>query len=112
MAENVVPAGPAPQVAPSDLQRDVDQTLRALEQLLALFRFERMVYLGVTVLALIILLVTAAFMLMSRDSHSVGVALGMFGSTGLITFTTSRLLTMWNQAFALIRSALKAKIDE
>ena len=83
--------------------------LRALERLLELFRFERMVYMGVTLLALLILLGSAAWLLLSDKEGSVTLGLAMFGSSGLITFTTSRLLTMWNQAFALIQSALESE---
>lgn len=91
------------------MAKDVNAALRALEKLLDLFRFERMVYLGVTVFALIILLASAGWLLLSGKDGSIALALGMFGSSGLITFTTSRLLTMWNQAFGLIQSALAAE---
>lgn len=88
------------------MAHDVNAALRALEKLLNMFRFERMVYLGVTMLALIILLALACWLLLSEKEGSAALAMGMFGSSGLITFTTSRLLTMWNQAFELIRNAL------
>jgi hypothetical protein len=83
--------------------------LRALERLLELFRFERIVYMSVTLLALLILLASAAWLIFSGNQGSVTLGLAMFGSSGLITFTTSRLLTMWNQAFALIQHALESE---
>jgi hypothetical protein len=94
------------------MAKDVNEALRALEKLLAMFRFERMVYLGVTVVALIILLALACWLLVSDKEGSTALALGMFGSSGLITFTTSRLLTMWNQAFELIRNALTSEVSD
>lgn len=96
------------------MAKDVNAVLRALGKLLEMFRFERMVYMGVTVLALFILLGSASWLLFSGKEGSVALALGMFGSSGLITLTTSRLLTMWNQAFGLIQTALEleGKHDE
>jgi len=94
------------------MAKDVNAALRALEKLLELFRFERMVYMLATVGALIILLGAAVWLFFSDESGSTALALGMFASSGLITFTTSRLLTMWNQAFSLIADALQAEYPD
>jgi hypothetical protein len=76
--------------------------LEAVRQLLDLFRLERMVYLGTTLLALAILIVSAVILLVKDQLNSPLIATGLFGSSGLITFTTGRLLRMWNQAFRAI----------
>ena len=90
------------------MAKDVRQTLRALEQLLNLFRFERAVYLSVTLIAVIVLLITFVATLLKQDWAT---AVGMFGSGGVIAFTSSRLLTMWDQAFKLVERALEAETD-
>ena len=85
---------------------NVDDALRALARLMDLFKFERAVYMGVTVISLIVLFGSAIYMLVSGSEGATPVALGMFGSTGLITYTAGRLLSMWNQAFHLIEKVM------
>jgi len=76
------------------------ERLEAVERLTRLFRAERMVHLGVTSISLILLLTSAAF-LIARGGSSVELSL-MFGSSGLITYSASRLLHMWDQALSLV----------
>jgi hypothetical protein len=75
------------------------QRIDAVRQLLELFRMERIVYITVTLFALLILL-TCATMLNIKGAHEI--AFGLFGASGIITYTTGRLLRMWNQAFAAV----------
>jgi uncharacterized Tic20 family protein len=90
-------------MSPQDLQSKID----AVAKLLTLFRMERVVYISVTLLALLILLISAACLLLGGQDKSTAVAVGMFGASGAITYTTSRLLRMWNQAFEAILGASK-----
>ena len=83
----------------SDLQDKLD----AVKQLTQLFKLERMVHLGVTSVALVMLLASAA-VLLSTSHAGVTELTGLFGSSGLITYSASRLLTMWNQALRLLAS--------
>jgi hypothetical protein len=80
----------------------MQERMDALRQLLELFRLERLVYLCMTAAALMILIICAGVLLFKDIPNAVVVGTGMFGSSGLITFTTGRLLRMWNQAFAAI----------
>lgn len=75
--------------------------LDAIKQLLGLFRFERAVYLGVTVLSLVVLLAVAISLFLSQQAGPVEVT-GLFGSSGAITYTTGRLLRMWSEALRVI----------
>jgi len=87
---------------------DIDKRVRAVERLTRLFRAERFVYLSVTFLSLALLLTAAALMIREKQAGSVELTL-MFGSSGLVTYTAGRLLSMWNQAMKLIVPAGEGK---
>jgi hypothetical protein len=72
-----------------------------VEKLTKLFKFERMVYLLMTIVALIILLVTITLTLINGSAKTADLTL-MFGSSGLITISIGRLLKMWDQALKTI----------
>jgi len=72
-----------------------------IERLATLFRFERMVHLGVTSISLLMLLASAAFLLFKGKAGPTELT-GLFGSSGLITYSAGRLLVMWNQALRLL----------
>lgn len=82
---------------------DYDARIHAIEQLLHLFRFERGVYMAVTITSLIVLLVSAFILLLTKEAGS-PVLLGLFTSSGGITYTTGRLLRMWTEAIKVIQS--------
>jgi membrane-bound ClpP family serine protease len=67
--------------------------------LLTVFRMERIAYL-VTTLVAVIFLLSAAAILMSRESYVM--AVGMFGASGVIAYTIGRVLQMWNQMVNII----------
>jgi len=77
------------------------ERLEMVKELTNLFKFERMVYLSVTIISLIMLLIAIASLLIKGKASSVELTL-MFGSSGLITYTASRLLHMWDQALKKI----------
>lgn len=72
-----------------------------MERLTNLFRLERMVHLAVTSLSLLMLLLSAA-VLISKGKAGPAELTGLFGSSGLMTYSTGRLLFMWNQALRLL----------
>jgi len=73
----------------------------AIERLATLFRFERMVHLGVTSISLLMLLASAAVLIFKGKAGPTELT-GLFGSSGLITYSAGRLLVMWNQALRLL----------
>ena len=75
--------------------------LNAIKQLLGLFRFERAVYLCVTVISLAVLLAVAISLFLSHKAGPAEIA-GLFGSSGAITYTTGRLLKMWSDALRVV----------
>jgi len=80
---------------------ELEDRLRAVERLTALFRLERMVHLIVTSIALLMLLTSAAVLIFRKQAGPTELTL-LFGSSGLITYSASRLLHMWNQALRLL----------
>jgi protein-S-isoprenylcysteine O-methyltransferase Ste14 len=78
---------------------DREERLRVAKELLAVFKVERMAYITATLLAVVFLLVVAVI-LMSRESYVM--ALGMFGSSGVIAYSIGQLLRMWNEVLKII----------
>ena len=84
-------------IAPRDLKARMD----AVERLTKLFKMERMVYLAVTSISLAMLLLSAG-VLIAKGKAGASELTGLFGSSGLITYSAGRLLYMWNQALRLL----------
>jgi len=76
--------------------------------MVALFKMERVVYLIITLVSVIILIATAVSLIISSDDQENTIAImGLFGSTGGITYSTGRLLKMWSEAMDLIKGVLQ-----
>jgi hypothetical protein len=75
----------------------IKQRMEVVEKLTRLFKFERMVYLGVTIISLI-MLISSAISLMIKGKAGAAELTMLFGSSGLITYTAGRLLYMWSEA--------------
>ncbi|HJR67147.1 MAG TPA: hypothetical protein VJ802_12040 [Gemmatimonadaceae bacterium] len=86
-------------------QSEIRDRVDAVERLTQLFRMERMVHLGVTSISLVMLLVSAGVLIVNKRAGSVELTM-MFGSSGLITYSASRLLHMWNQALSMVAPKL------
>jgi hypothetical protein len=86
---------PPPDVA------DLSARVEAVERLTRLFRMERMVYLAITCISLLMLLSSAAILILNKKAGPAELT-GLFGSSGLITYSAGRLLVMWNQALQLL----------
>ena len=80
---------------------DLAAKMDVVERLTRLFRLERLVHLGVTSVSLVMLL-TSAGVLMFRGTAGPAELTGLFGSSGLITYSAGRLLFMWTQALRLL----------
>lgn len=80
---------------------NLENRLKVVKQLTDLFKFERMVYLSVSLISLIMLL-GSALSLMIRGQAGTAELTMLFGSSGLITYSSGRLLYMWNEALRRI----------
>jgi len=85
---------------------DLEKRLDVVQRLLATFKFERMVHVGVTLLALIVLLTCAIAMLVQQAERYVEVA-GLFTASGAITITCGKVLRMWNDALVALQMTPK-----
>lgn len=79
----------------------ITSRMNAVERLTALFKLERLVHLTVTSVALLMLLLSTGVMLYKGTAGPAELA-GLFGSSGLISYSAGRLLFMWNQALRLL----------
>ncbi|MGE5206232.1 MAG: hypothetical protein ACM3PW_11485 [Chlamydiota bacterium] len=91
--------------------KDLAERMEAVERLTKLFQLERMVNLGANTVALIMLLGSAGIMIFQRQAGAAELTM-MFGSSGLIAYSTGRLLYMWNQALRLIAPQPEGGVDE
>lgn len=82
-------------------EEELKMRYEIVEKLTKLFKFERMVYLFMTIIALLILLVTITLTIINGAAKTADLTL-MFGSSGLITLSIGRLLKMWDQALKTI----------
>lgn len=85
------------------MPENLGERVEAIKQLLRLFRVERAVYLTVTILSLVVLLSTA-ISLYIRHQAGYTELIGLFSSSGAVTYTAGRLLSMWNEAMRLLGS--------
>jgi hypothetical protein len=86
---------------------DIKARMDAVERLTNLFRMERIVYLVITTMSLAVLLTSAVVLLVNKSAGTIELT-GLFGSSGLITYSTGRLLAMWNQALQLLAGKVEA----
>lgn len=88
---------PTPQGRSDQLRERLD----AAKEITQLFSMERYVYMACCAIA-VLLLFLCAYRLLSTGSYD-AVAIGsLFGSGGLITFSTGRLIFMWNKILEII----------
>lgn len=77
--------------------------LEVVERLASLFRFERFVYIAITVASSVLMFAVAIRLIMAGTAQIAELGL-LFGSSGLVTFTANRVLQMWNQALRMVAS--------
>jgi hypothetical protein len=83
----------------------LDQKMQAIQNVTNMFWIERFVYLGIILLCLVILITTVAMALFGGEESISNTAFitSMFGSGGMITTMTGRILHMYNRSFDLLQ---------
>lgn len=76
---------------------NLKERLEVVRELTDLFKFERRVYLVVTILSLIMLMGSALSLMIKGQAGTAELTI-LFGSSGLITYSAGRLLYMWTEA--------------
>ena len=77
------------------------ERLEVVRELIGIFKFERVVYMTITVVAFIALLASAIAVLFREKADWTQFSL-LFGSAGAISYTCARLLRMWSDALQVI----------
>ena len=85
---------------------ELDERLKAVERLTALYWPERFVHMIATAASLLVLLGSAGAMIYKGQAGPAELTL-MFGSSGLITYTAAQLLRMWDRALSVIAVGAK-----
>lgn len=92
------------------MRDNLTSTVNAIKELVALFKTERIVYLVITVISVLVLIGTAISLIIKSESQENTIEImGLFGSTGGIVYSTGRLLKMWSEAMNLIQKAIEHK---
>ncbi len=73
------------------------RTIEEVRQLLNLFKTERYFYIAICIMAFLAL-IFCAFYILFQGQENYPAIIGLFGSTGGVGYTSSRLLKMWNDA--------------
>ena len=90
------------------IMSEIDKTVKAIKELVALFKTERTVYMIITLISVLILIGTALMLIVRSESQENTIAvMGLFGSTGGIVYSTGRLLKMWSEAMQLIQKVIE-----
>jgi len=93
-----------------DMANKLNNTVYAIKELVSVFKTERLVYLGITFLSLLILIGTALWLIVSSESQEDTIAItGLFLSSGGIIYSSGRLLKMWSDAMQLIQKVIELK---
>ena len=90
------------------MDNNLNNAVSAIKELVKLFRTERLVYLIMTLISVIVLVSTAIYLIIKSDSNQEVIAvIGLFSSTGGIVYSTGRLLKMWSEAMLLIQKVIE-----
>lgn len=87
------------------------ERLDIVKDLIGVFRFERVVYLSITVASFIALIVSALALLTRPNADILQISL-LFGSSGAISYTCARLLKMWSDALRFLLPVVQEADDE
>lgn len=78
----------------------------AIDFLLQSFKVERYIYLGITIISIILLGILVVILMQKQDYANI---LAMLGPSGLITFSFSRVLRMWSDCIDLVKTYISQK---
>jgi hypothetical protein len=93
------------------MNNNLDETVQAVKQLVALFKTERLVYLIITLISLIVLVVAAIILINQNkdNSEQLIATIGLLTSSGGMIYSSGRLLKMWSDAMQLIQKSIESK---
>ncbi|MGY3089136.1 ABC-type bacteriocin/lantibiotic exporter with double-glycine peptidase domain [Hymenobacter sp. UYAg731] len=77
----------------------------AIERVTKLFERERLVFMVINILSILTILAIGGKLFIENRLKTAEIAL-FFGSTGLITFSTSQLIKMWAESMKILKIIL------
>ncbi len=80
---------------------EIEVRVRAVKTLLEAFRLERILYIIISSISVIILLCVPIYIII-KAPDKIEWAIGLFVPAGAITLSIGRLLKMWNQAILFV----------
>ncbi len=80
---------------------EIEVRVRAVKTLLEAFRLERVLYIIISCLSVIILLSVPIYIII-KAPDKIEWVIGLFVPAGAITLSIGRLLKMWNQAISFV----------
>src|SRR5579884_218535 len=83
------------------IRADLDGKVRAVERLTSLFWPERLVYICFAIVAFVMLFGFLATAFINKE-HDVSTLVGEFGPSGIVAFTSSRVLVMWSKTRTIV----------
>lgn len=84
-----------------------DELIEVVNFIVDKFRAERLAYLIIVGCSAILLLGLAMYMLVDNRAGNIEEVLGMFGSTGVMALSFSRILRIWDDCFKFISEHFK-----
>jgi len=87
-------------IAERQTSESLRDRIRALKEITALYRLERLTYLCFAIAAFIMVLVCLVVAL-TQEEHA-STLWGAFGASGIIAASCSRVIVMWEKAVAII----------
>lgn len=88
------------------LKETLSNTLDAIDHLLKMFQFERFMHLVVGVVSFV-MLIYAIVLLFKATEVSTTLLVSLFGSSGLIAVSSTRITYFFNRAFALVEDVVR-----
>jgi len=79
--------------------------IEAIDYLLQKFKFERYSYLIITILSFLVLAGCSIYLLVKKQQ--IEIVIGMFGTTGVISYACSRILKMWSDCTNIVTEYFK-----
>lgn len=93
------------------IENNVSTTVQAIREVNALFKGERIAYMVITIISAMVLIGSAIIMIANSESNEQYMEItGLFGSSGAVVYSTSRLLKMYNSSMDLIKEVITKNI--
>jgi len=95
---------------PKQADPKLRERLEVVKDLIAVFKFERVVYLTITLVSFVTLMICAILILAGERGNGALPVTLLFGSSGAISYTGARLLKMWSDALKFLLPVVRDEV--